>query len=302
MADAAMDIRIHPLVVLHIADHYTRVVQQTGQTRVLGAIMGQQVGRVVNVVDAFDIAYVFNEKEKSANLKDSKDFTTALQTFDGDRNLFKATFPQYEVLGWYATGSSIDPLHAAIHKQMKQFNERPLFFLVDNKLDPNARDLPLQVYDEVIHVSGDKVTTEFVQTPYKVESEEAERVTAVHCAKVINQVDGSASTVAPHYGTLKSSVQTLNQRLKVVHTYLKETQANKVKTDHAILRQIKGLVNRLPAASGVDFKSGFISEYNDALLVAYLASITKSIDAANNVVDKFNLTFQQRRRAPMFFG
>jgi len=297
-----MDIRIHPLVVLHIADHYTRQVQQTGQTRVLGAIMGQQVGRVVNVVDAFDIAYSFNEKERTSDLKDNKNFKEALATFEGDKTLFKATFPQYEVLGWYATGTAVEPIHAAIHKQMKQFNERPLFLLVDSKLDANARELPLQVYDEVIHVTGDKVTTEFVQSPYKIESEEAERVTAVHCAKVISQVDGAASTVAPHYGTLKASVTTLNQRLKLVHQYLKDTQANKVKTDHAILRQIKGLVNRLPAAHGADFKSGFISEYNDALLVAYLASITKSIDSVNNVVDKFNVAFQQRRRAPMFFG
>lgn len=298
MADSGMDIRVHPLVVLHIADHFTRTVQQTGKQRVLGALMGSQVGRVVNIVDAFDIAFDF--KDEKTDLKDNKDFNEALRTFEDDKTLFKATFPQYEVLGWYTTAATIEPIHAAIHKQMKQFNERPLLFLIDQKIDPKARDLPCTMLSEVIHVSGDKITAEFVPSAYKIESEEAERVTAVHCAKVISQVDTNTSTVTPHYSALQQAVTTLNQRLKVVHQFLKDTKEGKIKTDHAILRQIKGMCNRLPAANALDFKEGFVSEYNDALLVTYLASITKSANIVNDVVDKFNLTFAQRRRQHMF--
>ena len=125
-------------------------------------------------------------------------------------------------------------------------------------------------------------------------------MTAVHCAKVISQVDTNTSTVTPHYSTLQQAVTTLNQRLKVVHAFLKDTREGKIKTDHAILRQIKGMCNRLPAANALDFKQSFVSEYNDALLVTYLASVTKSAAIVNDVVDKFNLTFAQRRRPHMF--
>jgi COP9 signalosome complex subunit 6 len=305
MADSGMDIRVHPLVVLHIADHFTRVFQQSGNQRVLGALMGSQVGRVVNIVDAFDIAYDFNEKDQKASGNDlatNPKFVEALKTFEDDKTLFKATFPQYEVLGWYTTAGSIEAIHGLIHKQMKQFNERPLFFLVDQKIDPKTRDLPCTLFSEVIHVSGDKITAEFVPSVFKIESEEAERVTAVHCAKVISQTgDGNTSTVTPHYAQLQQAVTTLNQRLKVVQSFLRDTQSKKIKEDHAILRQIKGMVNRLPAANAVDFKENFVSEYNDALLVTYLATITKSANIVNEVVDKFNVAFAQRRRGPMFF-
>jgi len=298
--DSGMDIRVHPLVVLHIADHFTRTSQQTNNQRVLGALMGSQTGRVVNIVDAFDIAYDFNDKEKTVDLKDNKSFVEALKIFDDDKTLFKATFPHYEVLGWYTTAAAVEPIHAAIHKQMKQFNERPLFFLIDQKIDSKARDLPCTMFTEVVSVSGDKVNAEFVPSPFKIESEEAERVTAVHCAKVISQVDTNTSTVTPHYSTLQQAVTTLNQRLKVVHQFLKDTKEGKIKTDHAVLRQIKGMCNRLPAANALDFKESFVSEYNDALLVTYLASVTKSANIVNDVVDKFNLTFAQRRRPHMF--
>jgi len=62
-----MDIRIHPLVVLHIADHYTREYQQLGKERVLGVLMGVQQGRLVNVIDAFEIA--FKVKDGLVNLE-----------------------------------------------------------------------------------------------------------------------------------------------------------------------------------------------------------------------------------------
>jgi len=288
-------------VVLHIADHFTRTSMQSSQTRVMGALMGSQNGRVVNVVDALDIAYDFSNKEKTPDLKDSATFTEALKTFDDDVKLFKGTFPAYEVLGWYATASTIEPVHQQIHKHMKQFNERPLLLIVDQKVDPKARDLPCNIYSEVVHISADKMTSEFVPTAFKIESEEAERVTAVHCAKVITQGDTNTSTVTPHYSTLQQAVTTLNQRLKVVQQFLKDTQAGKIKTDHSVLRAIKGMCNRLPAANTPDFRESFLSEYNDALLVTYLASITKSTAIVNDVVDKFNTTFAQRRRAPMGF-
>jgi len=297
-ADSGMDIRLHPLVVLHIADQYTRTIQQSGQGRVMGALMGSQVGRVVNIVDALDIAFDFGGVEKTPDLKDSVKFTEALKTLDEDVKLFKTTFPAYEVLGWYTTASGVEPVHGAIHKQMKSYNERPLFLDVDSKVDLKARDLPCTLFSEVVHVSGEKMTTEFVPSAYKIESEEPERVTAVHCAKVISQVDTNTSTVTPHYSTLQQAVTTLNQRLKVVQSFLRDTQSAKIKTDHSILRAIKGMCNRLPAANAIDFREGFLTEYNDALLVTYLATITKSTALVNDVVDKFNTTFASRRRMP----
>jgi len=287
-----MDIRIHPLVVLHIADHYTRELQQEGKERVIGVLMGEQQGRVVNVFDAFEIAF-----------QTATDGVVTLEqkAFETDLRLFKEAFPKYEALGWYSTGRKIQANDSIIHKTMTQYNERPLFLLFDPKPDADNRELPVSVYEEVVHITTEKTSTEFVATAFRIESEDAERVTAVHCAKVITNVE-AGSVVSPHYLTLTKAIANLNSRVKILHQFLKDVAQGNAEVDHKILRQIKGMCNRLPTMSSLEFKEDLFSEYNDALLVTYLSSITKSTQLVNEVVDKFNLTFTNpSRRRPMFF-
>lgn len=53
------DIHLHPLVVLSIADHYTREVAQNpnGSRRCVGLLFGQQNGRVVEVVETVEVTF-----------------------------------------------------------------------------------------------------------------------------------------------------------------------------------------------------------------------------------------------------
>merc|ERR1711991_27214 len=39
-----------------------------------------------------------------------------------------------------------------------------------------------------------------------------------------------------------------------------------------------------------------LQEYNDALLVAYLATITKGASTINDLIDKFNISFERNTR------
>lgn len=55
------------------------------------------------------------------------------------------------------------------------------------------RDLPLTVFEEVIHVINDQTTSEFVKAAYTVQADEAERVTVTHCAKVVNQEESGSA-------------------------------------------------------------------------------------------------------------
>jgi len=301
-----MDIRVHPLVVLHIADHFTREKLQNSKERVIGALMGEQHGRVVNVVDAFEIAFTKADKDKDSKSESKDDNPSPVSipkdALDTDLKLFKEAYPQYEMLGWYGTGAKLDlSVDPHIHKFMRDYNERPLMLLFDSKPDENAKELPVTVYEEVVHITSEKMTKEFVSTAFKIESEEAERVTAVHCAKVASSSGESGSQVSSHYTTLAKAITNLNVRIKAIQSYLKDVSASKVEMDHRVLRAIKGMCNRLPTMSSLDFKEDLISEYNDALLVTYLAAVTKSTSMANEVVDKFNTAFARQARRPMFY-
>jgi COP9 signalosome complex subunit 6 len=180
------------------------------------------------------------------------------------------------------------------------------------------RDLPLVVYEETIHVVNDKTTSEFVPTKYVVQADEAERITVTFCAKVVNQEE-SGSAVIAHYTTMIKSVQSLRDRIAVLHQFLCDVRSGKVDInkngDQQILREIKGLCLRLPVMNQDKFRSDLLAvsrtphsialpdanlpltlpllcglqEYNDALLVTYLSSMTKGTQLLSDVQEKFQV-------------
>jgi len=60
-------------------------------------------------------------------------------------------------------------------------------------------------------------------------------------------------------------------------------------------------VNQLPAIDTAQFQQEFINEYNDALMITYLASMTKGANSINDMIDKFNITFERSSRRRGFF-
>ncbi len=59
----ALTVLLHPLVLIHISDHYTRLKFQTGQEnpRVIGALLGTQTGRTVEVATAWELLWKAQE-------------------------------------------------------------------------------------------------------------------------------------------------------------------------------------------------------------------------------------------------
>jgi len=283
-----LEIKLHPLVVMSIADHYTREKLQYRRERAFGALYGQQVGRVVSIYEVV---------EMHVDMKQAATGGDILIGFEEDSKMFKEAYPQYECLGWYATGARIeaaqDPI---IHGAIAKYNERPLYLLLDPGMNEDARELPITFYTEEIHVVGDKTTKDFVKSTFKIAADEAERVTVVHCAKVVTDEDKSASAVTPHFTTLSKAIQMLSVRVRVLLKFLDDHKAGRVKADQRVLREIKALLAQLPCMDSSDFKTDFLYEYNDALLITYLTAITKGSSMINEVMDKFNLTYASSRR------
>lgn len=291
---AALDIHLHPLVVLSLADHYTREISQNpkGSRRCVGLLFGQQEGRVVRILETVEMA--FREEVKGQPILEQE----AVET---DMELFSEAYANYECLGWYSSGSSITPYDYVLQKQLTKYNERPLFLL----MDPSAtggRDLPLTLYEERTHVVADQASSEFVKTEYTVQADEAERIVVTYAAKVVNQEE-AGSAVISHYTTMIKSVESLKNRVRAVHQFLLDVQSGKVdmsrQQDQQILRDIKGLCHRLPVMTQDQFRSDLLAEYNDALLVTYLSSMTKGTQLMADVQDKFSVVHAQDREEQM---
>ena len=132
-------VKLHPLVVLNISDHWTRtMVRAGGPRRVVGALLGEQNGRTLEVFTSFELI----GKEGEEGDPDDLDFTY----LEEKKLHYNAVFPTYEVLGWYSTGRALTPSHTVIHKAVSKCNECPVLLQMDTQPE-NSSTLPIWMYE-----------------------------------------------------------------------------------------------------------------------------------------------------------
>jgi len=289
-----LSISLHPLVIINMSDHWTRakVQQHQDNPRVIGAFLGLQNGRQIEICNSFEL--VFSVVDGSIVID---------QTYLHKKlEQFKKVFPTYDFLGWYSTGNQVQNADVGIHKQIMEVNESPLYLLMDAPacLKPTTKDLPITVFESELHMVDDTPTLLFVRIPYKIETGEAERISVDHIAKV-TPTGGEGSSLSGHLMHTHNAISMLNMRIKILVNFLEAAKAGKIPKDHALLRRISMLTSQLPAIDNDAFRHEFINEYNDALLVTYLATVTKGASGINELLDKFSIINDRQSRRRGFF-
>jgi len=289
-AKGSLDVMLHPLVIINISDHYTRAKVQSGPgQRVYGALLGSQAGRRVDIENSFE--FIVAKDESGEWRVDSEGVKSRLA-------LYKRGFATIDIVGWYSTGKDVFEQDLGLHQQMEQFNENPFYLLLDPQPMPGARELPILLLEtNVKTVAGSNtVTTEFARVPYHIDSSDAERIAVDH----VSRVSGAGkSHLASHLVNTHSSIKMLADRIGVLASYLEAVKVGQLPLDQTVLRAIGALMQQLPAIDSQRFQGDFHEEYNDALLLSYLSSLTKTSAALAQLTDKFNIAFDrssQRRR------
>lgn len=108
-----VNLALHPLVILNISDHWTRgrVQNNSSNVRVIGALLGNQTGRDVEIFNSFELIYEYVDNKVTIDLT----YLAAKQ------EQFKKVFPLYDFLGWYSTGSDVTASDIEVHKQVNFF-------------------------------------------------------------------------------------------------------------------------------------------------------------------------------------
>ncbi|KDO23980.1 hypothetical protein SPRG_10677 [Saprolegnia parasitica CBS 223.65] len=296
-AEGRADVRIHPLVLMNLCDHWTRA--HAGAKQVMGALFGIQKGRNIEVMDSFELP-------TPAELQ-SADSPATLKTFLTERTeQFAKVFPGFEFLGWYAVQDKIQASDLATHRMLMEFNESPLFLVLDPTPPPATKGdnvklkLPLSLYESELHMLNNTPTMLFVKTQFKVHTTESEGIALDHISKVAPGGAATESSLHGGLGSMRDAILMLDKQLGVLRAYLEATKRGDIPVDHALLRQVASICQQLPAMRSDLFASTFSQEYNDTLLVTYLATITKGITCTNAVLDKFAMTQdRQHPRGPM---
>ncbi|KAJ4811123.1 hypothetical protein LUZ62_023689 [Rhynchospora pubera] len=307
-SSSGITFKLHPLVIVNISDHYTRLKAQTlhsgessscappsnGGTagsalsappRVFGCVIGVQRGRTVEIFNSFELLF------------DSKTHTLDRAFLEKKQELYKKVFPTFYILGWYSTGSDVEEADMLIHRSLMDINENPIYVLLNPAIIHSQKDLPISIYETELHVIDGNPQLIFVKSSYNIETVEAERISVDHVAHLKPSDGGSAATqLAAHLTGIHSAIKMLNSRVRVLHQYLVAMQRGEIPLDNSLLRQVLSLLRRLPAIESEKFQDEFLMEFNDTLLMTYLAMFTNCTGTMNDVVEKFNIAYDRHSR------
>ncbi|KAK6776979.1 hypothetical protein RDI58_023696 [Solanum bulbocastanum] len=301
-SSSGLTFKLHPLVLLNISDHYTRVKSQaTGAyagdgssagadsppppPRVFGCVIGVQRGRTVEIFNSFELLY------------DPSTHSLDRAFLEKKQELYKKVFPNFYILGWYSTGSDAQESDMNIHRALMDVNESPLYVLLNPSINHAQKDLPITIYESELHIIDGIPQLIFAQASYTIETVEAERISVDHVAHLKPSDGGSAATqLAAHLTGTHSAIKMLNSRIRVLHHYLLAMQKGEIPCENSLLRQVSSLLRRLPTIESEKFRDDFLMEYNDTLLVSYLAMFTNCSSTMNELVDKFNTAYERHIR------
>ncbi|KAF7320021.1 COP9 signalosome complex subunit 6 [Mycena kentingensis (nom. inval.)] len=278
-AVSGLTLSLHPLPILNISEHLTRRKLQTNSANpfVIGALLGTQTGREVEIVNTFELAV-----EDNGELIDHGFLVSR-------RDQYKQVFPSLEFIGWYTIAQRPTPAHIALHEQFTGYCSTPLLLLLQPSMslgaassDVNAQTLPFKAYEPTIELRDRKSRSVYIEVPYSVETGEAERIAVDWTARG----GGSGTSLESHLHTQRAAVKMLHDRIMVLVKYVTDLVAGQAKTDHATLRALSALIASLPATENTAFSQEFETEYEDVQLTAFLSSLTKSANILNDLVDK----------------
>lgn len=309
-SQSALDVYLHPLVIINISDHYTRAkVQLTPKDktipRVIGALYGTQEGRRIEIRTSFE--FVYEVDASTGNI------VIDVEYVQRKTEQYAQVFKNYEILGWYSTGDSIRSVQdSLLHQQVMAFNDSPLFLLCGTNYK-NAKDIPLYIYESKLATSHAEASTTsggatssaaplftWAELTYKIETEESERI-SVDFVNRMEKASSDVSALVPHFATLSNAVDMLNDRIQILIQYLENVKCGKAPVNHKLMRQINSLIHRLPAVDSPKFINEYINELNETLMITYMATMTKGANQLNDVVDKFNTTYEKRGRRGIGF-
>ncbi|KAB7496387.1 COP9 signalosome complex subunit 6 [Armadillidium nasatum] len=289
----SVSISLHPLVILNISEHWTRQRAEEGTSvQVLGALIGKQNGRHIEIMNSFELAY----DRVCDDIIINRDY---YQLKEGQ---YVQVFSEMDILGWYTTGDVPNQSDINIHKQMCDLLDSPIFLKL-NPLSRHSDQLPITVYESVVDVVEGAATLLLVELPYTLATEEAERIGIDHVARIHDSAE--SSLVGENLQAQYNAIKMLASRVHLIEEYVRATQKGEVPFNHEIIRQINALSHRLPVLSSPKFREEFYNQNNDVALMAYLGAITKCCNTMNKFINRFNQLHERfaigRRMRGLFF-
>ncbi|XP_055329514.1 COP9 signalosome complex subunit 6-like [Paramacrobiotus metropolitanus] len=271
-AKANSVVDLHPVVLLHIADHHHRNVAQHGNKfQIFGALLGRQDGPKVEICFAFEIRV---NRENGRYILDKEYW------FQKEEQ-FKQILPGLDYIGWYTVADDYLTVEDVdLQNQLWEVCQN-LFFL---KAHANKADsFPVDLFESVVEFTGGSPVTKFNPIAYNIVFEQAEQIGVHHVATKTDADSGSGSAGAEteyqiSMRSMSSAVHMLQDRLSVLCQYMVTVEQKQLPPDNDILVELKRIVEMLQSLDSEEQQEKYNVMKLQALMTASVGNYTQSVE------------------------
>jgi 26S proteasome regulatory subunit N8 len=274
---APTNVAVHPIVLLSIADHHSRVVQSVQKKRVIGILLGDEFRGQVNVVQCFAVPF----EEDPA---DSKVWFVDTNFIDDMYDLHRKVTLKERIIGWYSSKHTVSPNDLDIHHSMRRYTPQPVFITTDvGASDPHEIPVSAYIGVEIVRTDGHPMVTSFQNIPTVVDFLEIEEIGVEHLLRDIKDVDVSAIGTTLTNST--HGLAALESRLKKISNYLGDVIAKKLPVDPEIIGIVQSIFNFLPNLVLPDTARSVMTESDQSSFEIFLGQLCRSVVVVHDLVN-----------------
>lgn len=262
MAAVNLKVKVHPVVLLQIADSYERRSQDNH--RVIGTLVGNVDKQSVEVTNCFCIPHKEHEDKVEA------DIAYAQEMFE----LNKKVAPHEALVGWFATGSEITSHSALIHDYYARETKDPIHLTLDTTLTSGRVNMKAHVF---VPIGVPGATSGSMFTPVKIEMMATEpEIAGLDLLHKTKHSKTRYVEPVPELTKIADSADKMEGMLDMVIRYVEAVLAGREEPDSTVGRALVNLVQSVPKMDPVKFEAMLNSNLRDLLMVIYLSSLTKT--------------------------
>ncbi|KAI9003699.1 maintenance of mitochondrial structure and function-domain-containing protein [Gaertneriomyces semiglobifer] len=265
---SSFSVSVGPVVLFSVLDHFLRRPEQ--QTRVIGALLGvrSEDGSEVEIRNCFPL-----------NHSETSDQQVVVDTdyLNQMYSLHQRVNSKETIVGWYATGTEINPNSVWIHEFFANETTpfQPVHLLVDTTLSNDKMACRSFVSSQVGVPGTEHPGSMFVQIPCEVKYFDAER-SGLDLISMAKGTPDKTATILSDMDSLERSILHVQNMVETVTDYVDRVLSKKEKANNAIGRFLMDIVSLVPRIDAPEFEKMFNKHLNDLLMVVYLANLTRT--------------------------
>jgi len=257
-----LKVKVHPVVLLQIADSYERRSQENH--RVIGTLVGSVDKQSIEVTNCFCIPHKEYEERVEADIVYAQDMY----------ELNQKVAPHETLVGWFATGNEITSHSALIHDYYARETKDPIHLTLDTTLVSGQVIMKAYVF---VPLGVPGATSGSMFTPVQVELVATEpEIAGLDILYKTKYSKVRTVEPIPQLSKVSEAAVKMQVMLDAVIQYVEAILDGTQEPDNSVGRALNNLMLSVPKMEADQFDVMLNSNLKDLLMVVYLSQMTKT--------------------------